>query len=53
MDQSFKARLYQVETQMVKMERRVRQGWCLSLILFNFTRRTLPRKLSKGLESSK
>jgi retron-type reverse transcriptase len=53
MEQSVKVRLDQGETRSVKIGRGVRQGWCLSPILFNYTASTLRRELLKGLETSK
>jgi len=42
----------QTETRSAKTGRGVRQGGCLSLILFNMYSDTLPRKPLKGLETS-
>jgi len=52
MDQSFKVRLDRGETQMVKMERRVRQGCCLSPILFNLYAVPYQGSSRRVLESS-
>jgi len=41
------------ETRSMKTRRGVRQGCCLSPILFQFHRNALPRKPLKGLETSK
>jgi len=53
MAQSVKVRLNQRETRIVKTGRAVRQGCCLSPILFNLYSDASPRKLWKGLETSK
>jgi retron-type reverse transcriptase len=53
MTQNVKVRLNRGETRSVKIGRGVRQGCWLSPILFNFTANALPRKLWKGLETSK
>jgi hypothetical protein len=53
MEQSVKIRLDQREMRSVKIGRGVKQGCCLSLILFNLYSEYLPRKLLKGLETSK
>ena len=51
-EQKVKVRLDQGETRSVQFERGVRQGCCLSPILFNCTANVLPGKLWKGLETS-
>jgi hypothetical protein len=53
MDQSVKLKLDQGETRSMKTGRGVTQGCCLLPILFNLYSDTLPRKLLKGLETSK
>jgi hypothetical protein len=53
MEQSIKIRLDQGEMRSMKIGRGVRQGCCLSLILFNLCSEYLKRKLLKGLETSK
>ena len=52
-DQRDKVRLDRGETRSVQIGRGVRQGCCLSPILFNFTANALPRKLWMGLEISR
>jgi hypothetical protein len=51
MNQSVKLRLYEGETESVKIGREVRKRRCLSTILFNLY--ILPKMLLKGLETSK
>jgi hypothetical protein len=54
MAQSVKVRLNREDTRSVKIGRGVRQGCCLSPIMFNlYSKYTLPRKLWKGSETSK
>jgi len=54
MNQGVKVQLHQGEKRNVKMERGVTQGRCLSFYLtYTSTVSTLPRKLLKGLETSK
>ena len=53
MYQRVKVRLDRGETISVQFGRGVRQGCCLSIILFNFTTNSLPRKLWMGLETSR
>jgi hypothetical protein len=48
MDQSVKVRLDQGETRNVKTGRGVRQGWCLSLILFNVYSKYLTKDVLEG-----
>jgi len=53
MDQNVKRKLDQEEGRRMKSGRGVRQGFCLSPILLNFTANTLLRRLLKALVTSK
>jgi hypothetical protein len=53
MAQSVKVRLNRGETRSVKIGRRVRQGCCLSPILFNLYSESPTKEALEGLETSK